>query len=475
MDRLVTQFQQGYLYGSGPTLAQTLLPTAPSDDPAFLERICRFSNSLSISQDIKHKLLATNNPQVPLSKAEASAWADVYAAYWRAADELVRVQSGHDDKYLELYDAWRDIANALIKGYSNGCFQSWTVPCLYTVGKYLRVFAIKADGASRDNSGLAYDPSMKEDIANDAKKNDKLEDAARVINRIFTICISDRSPIEESRKWGLYYTTNLLFKTYFKLNSISLSKNILRALQASHADIPPLESFPKSHVVTFKYYVGVICFLEENYELAEEHLTGAWQQCYRRTPRNQERILTYLIPCRLLTSHSLPSAALLAPFPALRALFDPVARCIRRGDLAGFDRALLAGEDAFVRRRIYLTLERGRDVALRNLLRKVYIAGGFEPAKEDGGAPVRRTRVPVAEFAAAIRLGAGAEGGKMDNEEVECLLANMIYKVRHVNPVLTQRATSADTYGQNLMKGYIARERGIVVLSKGAAFPGTGV
>lgn len=28
---------------------------------------------------------------------------------------------------------------------------------------------------------------------------------------------------------------------------------------------------------------------------------------------------------------------------------------------------------------------------------------------------------------------------------------------------------------QNLMKGYIARERGVVVLSKGGAFPGTGV
>ena len=27
---------------------------------------------------------------------------------------------------------------------------------------------------------------------------------------------------------------------------------------------------------------------------------------------------------------------------------------------------------------------------------------------------------------------------------------------------------------QNLMKGYIARERGIVVLSKAGAFPGTG-
>lgn len=28
---------------------------------------------------------------------------------------------------------------------------------------------------------------------------------------------------------------------------------------------------------------------------------------------------------------------------------------------------------------------------------------------------------------------------------------------------------------QNLMKGYIAHERGIVVLSKNGAFPGTGV
>jgi hypothetical protein len=38
---------------------------------------------------------------------------------------------------------------------------------------------------------------------------------------------------------------------------------------------------------------------------------------------------------------------------------------------------------------------------------------------------------------------------------------------------MTQKE-QADT-SQNLMKGYIARERGIVVLSKGGAFPGTGV
>ena len=42
--------------------------------------------------------------------------------------------------------------------------------------------------------------------------------------------------------------------------------------------------------------------------------------------------------------------------------------------------------------------------------------------------------------------------------------------------VFPTRHIEADNPGQNLMKGYIARERGIVVLSKGGtAFPGTGV
>jgi hypothetical protein len=78
-----------------------------------------------------------------------------------------------------------------------------------------------------------------------------------------------------------------------------------------------------------------------------------------------------------------------------------------------------------------LTLERGRDIALRNLLRKVFITGGFEEAKDANTPPVRRTRIPVAEFGAAISLGSKET---MDSDEVECLLANMIYKVRFKCP-----------------------------------------
>lgn len=136
-------------------------------------------------------------------------------------------------------------------------------------------------------------------------------------------------------------------------------------------------------------------------------------------------ILTYLIPCHLLTTHTLPSAQLLESFPHLQQLFLPLASAIKNADLHAFDAALRDGEDEFIKRRIYLTLERGRDIALRNLLRKVFIAGGFEEAK-DGAAPVRRTRIPLAEFTAAIKIS-GRE--VIDTDEVECLLANMIYKV----------------------------------------------
>jgi hypothetical protein len=75
--------------------------------------------------------------------------------------------------------------------------------------------------------------------------------------------------------------TNLLFKTYFQvgtflylqtvnltnrqINAVGLSKNLLRALSAQAKELPDLEDFPKSHVVTFKYFVGVIYFLDENY------------------------------------------------------------------------------------------------------------------------------------------------------------------------------------------------------------------
>lgn len=99
---------------------------------------------------------------------------------------------------------------------------------------------------------------------------------------------------------------------------------------------------------------------------------------------------------------------------------------------------------------------------MRNLFRKVFLHAGLEDVKDpDTGevtGQVRRTRLNISEFEAAIRVASrgASEPVIVDKDEVECFLANMIYK--------------------GYMKGYIAREQGKIVLSKrNDAFPRTGV
>lgn len=143
--------------------------------------------------------------------------------------------------------------------------------------------------------------------------------------------------------------------------------------------------------------------------------------------------MLYLIPCRLITEHKIPSAQLLDQFPHLRSLFGDLMNSIKKGDLSGFDKALTEGEPEFVKRRIFLTLERSRDIALRNLFRKVFLSAGYEDLKEGQteNDRIRKSRIPISHFAAALRMStAGAGSGQVvDDDEVECLLANMIYKV----------------------------------------------
>ena len=50
-----------------------------------------------------------------------------------------------------------------------------------------------------------------------------------------------------------------------KLNSINLCRNVMQSLNTSSQDLPAMDLFPKSQIVTFRYYLGVVAFLEESY------------------------------------------------------------------------------------------------------------------------------------------------------------------------------------------------------------------
>lgn len=192
METLFRDFQGGHLTGSGPLLSSTFLPFSPSNDPNRLRRLVSSSTISSIVSDLRSGFLSHQNSQVRLSKAEGQAWVDVYVAYWKAMNELVSVSERRDGSHSLIYEYWKDFANVLIKGYSASLFQAWTVPCLYVAGRYLRIFAINADKYERGAKSVNFSAGMQEDIMGAMSKNEKLEDAARVINRIFTLCLSDR-------------------------------------------------------------------------------------------------------------------------------------------------------------------------------------------------------------------------------------------------------------------------------------------
>jgi hypothetical protein len=80
------------------------------------------------------------------------------------------------------------------------------------------------------------------------------EEAARAINKAFTVCITDRSALQASRKFGCYKLLSLLIRIYFHRNQLSLCTQLLRALKT--ADIPLESAFPKSHLTAFHYYHG---------------------------------------------------------------------------------------------------------------------------------------------------------------------------------------------------------------------------
>ena len=285
--------------------------------------------------------------------------------------------------------------------------------------------------------------------------------------------------------------------------------------------MPPLSAFPKSHICTYHYYHGVLLFLKEDYPKAESHLVSALDLCPRTgspaslssdatmaedaaVTKNRRLILTYLIPTRLITSRKVPSfpspnsshtseADYSNPFndTHLIRLFRPLCLALRSGDLRAYDAALLAGEFEFIKRRIYLTLERAREICERNLLRKVrqiVSEVGF-PVPPGGRADNEiegelRKRIEVNEFWAGLRVGlkgfmasaqqvsggaenpavdgvddanveeAGEELEELDRDEAECILANLI--------------------SRGLVKGNINRYRGMVMMKAGdGAFPGT--
>ena len=141
----------------------------------------------------------------------------------------------------------------------------------------------------------------------------------------------------------------------------------------------------------------------------------------------------YLVPLKLYLG-SAPSKALLAKY-GLEAEYLGLSEAVQSGNLRAFDAAMEQQQDRLIQLGTYLLCEKLRPLVYRNLVKKMHLVKD------------KATRLSLAEVADALKW----LGCPKDLDEVECVLANLIYTGR--------------------IKGYLSHQKRMLVVSGKNAFP----
>ena len=187
------EFMSAYKNGNGYRVASVFIPY---DDSNRLSEFYNSSTSANVVKDLRSYFNQHRNSH--FSKADVNAWVEIFAAFWRAIGELTiartssQIVNQRNAQWAKLYEAWKEFNNALIRGFNSNALHPWTLPCLYTSGKYLRLFAIQADMiVAKSRQSAALNDAFEDDLKFEAK-NEKLEDCAQQLRRIFSLCVGDR-------------------------------------------------------------------------------------------------------------------------------------------------------------------------------------------------------------------------------------------------------------------------------------------
>lgn len=194
MQDALQPFQTAYASRQPMLVAQFLSPVPPSHDPGRLYDFWRATREDKILGDIGYAL----ESGVMSRGRETDAWVDIIACYWRAVDKILKAEQAQNQgrvterQMVDVYDAWKDLTSNFIKYISNGVLPHWTVFTLYFIANSLRKTAIKADEQLARAKPVAFNAGFQDDVVGATARNEKLEEAARVFNRIFALCLGDR-------------------------------------------------------------------------------------------------------------------------------------------------------------------------------------------------------------------------------------------------------------------------------------------
>jgi len=322
--------------------------------------------------------------------------------------------------YDSVVSAYNNLLNAVREE------AGWVAPLIRTLTFEARVIAERADAESAKRA--------KASNQHVAKPNETLRDVEKTLKKGFSACWTDRSggPPGESKKRATLYVVSQLMKIYFKLNLLKLAQPLIRPVEASAGKALESNSvFPVGDVVSYRFFVGRLRMFEDRYEEAEAHLAYAFAHCRKDCASNKRAILEFLLPVRLRRGR-LPRPQLLEKHGLGSML--PLVTSVRMGDLRTFNDELKRHQRVLVKKGTFLLLEQSKILVYRNLFKKVFLITGT-------------TQLKLQLFETVLKF----MGEPTDLPEVECILANLIFR--------------------GYVKGYISHQKSVLVVSKKDPFP----
>ena len=289
------------------------------------------------------------------------------------------------------------------------------VPVLVRVSDNLRLLATMAEEAKGDIS------------------HDLLREALQDLTKGFTATAKDRTPLSSpgSKKRAILAVVNIVFKIYFKVNTLNLCSKMIKVVEMGGQVMANLAMFPVCDVVTYKYYIGRLNMYEDKYEEAREALRFALKHTPQSAIRNRQRILAILVPVEMCLG-IMPTPLIGTKYgfyPYLR-----LAEATKTGNLRDFNAAFEEHRHVFIRLGVYLVLEQVRSIAYRCFFKRIKII-------------TSSLQIKISSVEALLRW----MGLDTDMDEIECILANLIY--------------------QEKVKGYISHQKRTLVVGKTAPFP----
>ncbi|CEP13448.1 hypothetical protein [Parasitella parasitica] len=263
----------------------------------------------------------------------------------------------------------------------------------------------------------------------------KANTAARLVAKVFNIMLADRTPIETSKQQGILHITNLVFKVYFKLNTVKMCQTFISNIKQSDLD---LGLFPIGQQVTYRYYNGRYALYQGRLQHAQNHLMFAFEKCHAQQWHNKRLILHYLIPIRIILGH-LPTIQLLEKYQ-LTAPYIDLMKALRSGNIHGYLMHLETHFQYFYSHFTYLLLrERGLVLLWRCLLYKLFM---YKKSEQPNASQTLSFEECIKAFVFS------SQDESFDFDDIESIMVSLGY-----------------------IRGYIQHQRQYIVLSKTKPFP----